>query len=93
MSKPRTSRPRTADCAEVMMLLRGQGLDCDDASVSDHDPEPEERPEHEGQMLVVAAYCGPCVASTAHDVNHARRGPTCRDRAPGGHKVHRGALA
>ena len=61
MSKPRTRRPRTAECTEVTMLLRGQGLECEDAAAPDQNPEPEERPEYEAEMLVVAAYCGPCV--------------------------------
>jgi hypothetical protein len=60
MSKPRTSRPRTADCPEVMMLLRGQGLDYV-VSQSEHDSEHEDRPGHEGETLVVAVHCGPCV--------------------------------
>jgi hypothetical protein len=61
MSKSRTSRPRTADCPDVMMLLRGQGLDYVGVSRSEHDPEHEDRPGHEGETLLVAVHCGPCV--------------------------------
>jgi hypothetical protein len=61
MSKPRTSRPRTADCPDVMMLLRGQGLDDVRVSQSERDPEYEGRPAYEGGTMLVAVHCGPCV--------------------------------
>jgi hypothetical protein len=61
MSKPRLSRPRSADCPEVMMLLRGEGLDHVGVSQSEHDPEHEGRPGFEGETLLVAVHCGPCV--------------------------------
>ena len=61
MSKPRMSRPRSADCPEVMMLLRGQGLDYVGVSQSEHDPEHEDRPGYAGETLLVAVHCGPCV--------------------------------
>lgn len=61
MSTPRTSRPRTADCPDVMMLLRGQGLDDVQVSQPEQDPEHEDRPVYEGEMLLVAVHCGPCV--------------------------------
>jgi hypothetical protein len=59
MSKPRTSTLRTAECADVVALLRGQGLDQHGPSLSEHEPEREN--ENEGEMLVVAVHCGPCV--------------------------------
>jgi hypothetical protein len=59
MSTPRTSRPRTADCPDVIMLLRGQGLD--DVGVSQSGRDPEHRPGYEGETVLVAVHCGPCV--------------------------------